>query len=334
MIMMMKLRHLFDNPNLAQMLLDNWDYDESSLEMFQYYRISANATYPFRRNGEACLLRFSPTSEKLKENMVAELEFIGYLRSKQYNVLEPVRSTTGDELIQKSTPWGEYYASVFKQVRGKPISESSFDSGLLFAYGASLGHLHKLSSEYINPKNKRWTHADVLDWVEKTLACLGQDGSPMNELKILREYFSTLQINQGNYGLIHYDFEPDNVFYDDSTKSCSVIDFDDAMYHWYVMDVVQALDSLKSEISEDEFPRTEAIFIEGYGSKFDIDHDLLAITSVFGRFANLYRYARIARSLEERWENEPEWLVKLRSRLNGFLGNASEQFGKQVRLEA
>ena len=35
---MMKLRHLFDNRDLAIMLLGNWEYDESSLEILNSYQ--------------------------------------------------------------------------------------------------------------------------------------------------------------------------------------------------------------------------------------------------------------------------------------------------------
>jgi Ser/Thr protein kinase RdoA (MazF antagonist) len=81
---MMKLKYLFDNPELAHMLLKNWDYDESSVDMFRSYRILANAIYPFTSNEEVHLLRFCPTSEKIKDNLLAELEFIAYLRNNQY----------------------------------------------------------------------------------------------------------------------------------------------------------------------------------------------------------------------------------------------------------
>ncbi len=53
---MMKLRHLFHNPDLAHMLVSNWEYDADSLDLFQHFRISANAIYPFRIHGEVCLL--------------------------------------------------------------------------------------------------------------------------------------------------------------------------------------------------------------------------------------------------------------------------------------
>lgn len=45
--------------------------------------------------------------------------------------------------------------------------------------------------------------------------------------------------------MIHYDFEFDNVFYDDESTTCNIIDFDDAMYHWYAMDIELTLDSLQ-----------------------------------------------------------------------------------------
>ena len=326
----MKLRHLFSNPALAEMLLKNWEYDETSLDLFQYFRISANAIYPFKKDGEVHFLRCCPTSEKTKDNIFAEIEFLNYLRSNQYNALEPIPSKNGDELIQKSTPWGEYYVSVFKRVMGKQISETDFSDEIMFSYGAALGQLHALFSKYIAPKTKRWTHVDVFNWIEETLKSLARETSAMEELDLLREYFSKLPINSKNYGVIHYDFELDNVFYDKATTYCSVIDFDDAMYHWYIMDIIQALHSIKSETAEPEFPHKQAVFIEGYKSRFDIDDGLFAMMPVFKRFANLYQYARVARAMHEHWDNEPDWMVELRAKLTKSLARNSEFFGKAV----
>lgn len=327
---MMKLRHLFNNPALAEMLLKNWEYDETSLDLFQYFRISANAIYPFKKDGEVRFLRCCPISEKTKDNILAELAFINYLRSKQYNALEPVPSRDGDGLVQKSTPWGEYYASVFKRVTGTQISETDFKDEIMFAYGTALGQLHELSNSYTAPKTKRWTHVDVFKWLEDTFKSLAIEASPMDELNLLREYFSRLPINPKNYGLVHYDFELDNVFYDETTKSCSVIDFDDAMYHWYIMDIVQAMESIKGEIAENEFSRKQAVFLEGYRSRFDLDDDLFAMIPAFKRFANLYGYARVARAIQEQWDNEPDWMVELRTKLNKALERESEFFGKAI----
>ena len=330
---MMKLKYLFDNPALAEMLLSHWEYDAASLELFQYYRISSNAIYPFKQNGQICFLRFSPLTEKRQGAIAAELEFIHYLRSQQYPALEPLPTKTGELIVQQATPWGETVACVFKRVKGKQVSDLNYDDKNMFAYGDALGKLHRLSSGYITPNTKRWTHGEVLDWIEETLLALQVDGAPLAELALLREYFSSLPVNPQNYGLIHYDFEPDNLFHDEETGICSVIDFDDAMYHWYVMDIVQALRSLKREIPESDFPEKTAVFLLGYKSQFAIDEGLLAAMPLFRRFADIYQYARISRAVQEQWENEPEWLAGLRVKLSGMLARNAQHFGKAMALK-
>ena len=77
---MLKLRHLFDNRDLAGMLLADWAHDDPADQLFGSFRISSNATYPFRRSGKTCFLRFSPVDEKQPEAVLAELEFIRFLR--------------------------------------------------------------------------------------------------------------------------------------------------------------------------------------------------------------------------------------------------------------
>jgi Ser/Thr protein kinase RdoA (MazF antagonist) len=329
---MMKLGYLFSNFDLAEMLLKNWEYDQTSLDLFKYYRISANAIYPFRQNGELCLLRCSPCSEKRKDNLLAELDFIQYLRNTGYPAMEPLPSKTGAFLEQKQTPWGEYYASVFKRVKGTQISETGFDDPVILAYGSALGELHALSATYGTPTPRRWTHKEVLDWIAVELKALPADRQASNELIMLREYFSRLPINPSVYGLVHFDFETDNVFYDESSGTCSVIDFDDAMYHWYMMDIVQALDSLKREVAEEEFNRKKALFMTGYTGQFAIDDDLLAGMPFFRRFASLYRYTRTRRTIHEQWDNEPEWMLELRQKLEAALKNDSVSFGRPIYL--
>lgn len=123
---MMKLRYLFNNPDLAEMLLKNWDYDQDSVGLFQNFRISANAVYSFLRDGGLYYLRFCPITEKRRENILAELAFINFLRGRKYPALEPLPSKSGEDLVQETTPWGEYYACVFKGVEGVSLEETNF----------------------------------------------------------------------------------------------------------------------------------------------------------------------------------------------------------------
>ena len=253
---------------------------------------------------------------------------MNYLHSRGYPAMEVMMSKSGDVLVRKETPWGEYYASVFKRVAGKQISQTDFNDEIMYAYGAALGELHALSRKYENPIIKRWTHLEVFDWMEKTLGELGFDQKSLKELKFLKNEFNRLPITQDNYGLNHYDFEPDNVFYDESTHQCSVIDFDDAMYHWYVLDIVQVLFAIQDEMDVNDISHQEAVFLKGYRSRFEIDEHILSQRSLFRRYANLYQYARVARAMQEQWENEPEWMVDLRGKLESLLMEIELNFGE------
>lgn len=327
---MLKLKYLYNNVDLAEMILRNWEYDEESIELFKYYRISSNAIYPFQAQGKTQLLRFSPKSEKNQNNILAELEFISYLKSKQYGVLETVGSKKGEELVEAHTPWGDYYASVFKRVSGKQMSNTELSDSIIFNYGKALGKLHQLSSEYVPVKNKRWSYSDVLNWMHSILIEFPNENSALKEIKLLQDYFDTIPITKNNFGLIHYDFEYDNVFYDEESQSCNVIDFDDAMYHWYVMDIEQALESLQDCIPVEKFQQKKQCFIEGYCTEFELSDEMISLLPACRRFANLYGYVRILRSAKEKWENEPEWLVSLREKLNKAMKNESACFGMEI----
>ena len=326
---MMKLKYLFDNRNLAEMLLGNWEYDESSLELFKYFRISSNAIYPFQSKGKSRLLRFAPVSEKDQNNIEAELEFIRYLHSNEFPALRTVLSNDAEELVTAGTPWGEYHAAVFDRVPGKQMGELDLEEGLLFQFGKTLGKLHQLSSMFV-PAKKRWSYEEVLSWVGSILSEFQNQDPARRETELLQKAFSRIPKNKDTYGLVHYDFELDNVFYDEATSLCNVIDFDDAMYHWYVMDIEQTLDSIKEAITPTRHKRGRECFLDGYKSEYPIDDELLHLLPLFRRFAGLYSYTRILRASAEKWNNEPEWLVELRGMLDNLMEDKLANFGSAL----
>lgn len=327
---MLRLKYLFDNADLAEMIVRNWEFDIESIDMLKYYRISSNAIYPFRFQDQVRMLRFAPKAEKNKDHILAELEFISYLRANGYGAMESVVSKGGKELAEIRTPWGEFYASVFKRVAGVQINATDFSDNVIFSHGQALGKLHSLSSEYRPEQRKRWSHGDVLDWIEQTLTEFPMETAALEETRLLRHYFANIPRTTSNYGLIHYDFEYDNVFYDAASNSCNVIDFDDAMYHWYSMDIEQALDSLQDYISPDKFSDKKKIFLDGYVTEYELSEQMATILPACRRFANLYGYVRSLRSTAEAWENEPEWLVNLRGKLTAGMKEKRSVFGMKM----
>ncbi|MFS0871004.1 phosphotransferase enzyme family protein [Paenibacillus xylanilyticus] len=327
---MLKLKYLFHNSDLAEMILKNWSYDPESLDMFRYYRISSNAVYPFRDQGEIRMLRFAPAPEKDKTNLSAELEVLSYLHQCQYGAMEAVPSNAGTELLEVQTPWGMYYASVFKRVPGMQLGSTDLNDQVLYNYGQALGKLHHLAREYTPLGAKRWSYTDVLDWMEEGLRGFPDETAAVHEVEMLRTHLSTWPVTKQNFGFIHYDFELDNVFYDAESQSCYAIDFDDAMYHWYAMDVEQSLDSLREETKPEQWEQRKQMFIQGYWAEAGEHYDMESMFPACRRFANLYGYVRILRSTSEHWAHEPDWMSGLRSRLAERMNEVAQGFGQAI----
>ena len=324
---MLRLKYLFDNQDLAHMILENWEYDYNDPNLLKYFRISSNAVYWCNNQDDTFFLRFAPAEEKIKEKILAELEFLKYLRNNDYPAVDTILSRSGNELEVVNTPWGTFYAVAFKKASGKQISQTPLTKNLIFGLGKSLGKLHKLSSEFVPLNNKRDDWQETFCWMEDVLSTFPDQDDAKNELNILKAYFSKLPNSKENYGLIHYDFETDNVFYDEITQDYTPIDFDDAMYHWYAMDLEQSLDSLKEDIPKEQVAPSVNEFIKGYRSEYDISDEMLKLLPVFRRYANLYGYIRILRSVEEKWNNEPDWMIDLRITLENSLNNQKKSFG-------
>lgn len=327
---MLKLKYLFDNKDLAHMILKNWDYDNDDPNLLKYYRISANAVYWCKNQDETFFLRFTPTEEKPKGKILFELEFLSYLRDNAYPAVCTILSKAGNELEVVNTPWGTFYAVAFKKASGKKIAEMPLTKDLIFGLGKALGQLHKLSSEFRPVNNKVNDWKETACWMEDVLSTFPDETAAKSELSILRTFLSKLPTSKENFGLIHYDFEPDNVFYNEITESYNPIDFDDAMYHWYAMDIGQSIDSIQEDIPEEQVESSKNEFIKGYRSEYAISDEMLKLLPVFRRYANLYGYVRILRSVEEKWNNEPDWMINLRINLEDLLNRRKGSFAMPI----
>ncbi len=319
---MMRLRYLADNPELAEALLANWRHDIPARQFFADFRVSANAVYPFARDGRRCFLRFCPAAEKSRDSIAAELAFLHHLRAAGFGAAEPIPASSGDEIVVCSTPWGEYLATAFAGAPGRPLGAIPITANIAHAAGANLARLHSLASAYTPVGPHRWTHVDVLDWIDATLSGLSAREPPERTLLLaesarLRRALAQAPTDGHVYGLIHYDYEPDNVFWDAQSRACHVIDFDDAVYHWFAMDVILATDALADSLLEagSGVDAGLAAFTAGYGSLRPYnEHDGPSPVDL-RRFGHLYRYARCARTIDETLFEEPAWMARLRSRL-------------------
>jgi Ser/Thr protein kinase RdoA (MazF antagonist) len=98
-----------------------------------------------------------------------------------------------------------------------------------------------------------------------------------------------------NYGLIHYDFECDNLILKDDVFH--IIDFDDSIYSFYVADIAYALRDIFDHgniLDQNIFDR----FVCGYKTATDIERDMLSQIPLFLKLHDLLTYIKLRRALQ------------------------------------
>ncbi len=327
---MMKLKHLLDNRPLVMTLLQNWAFDADRADVLEQFRISSNAIYPFYSGAKLCFLRFAPLEEKSIDSVQAELDFLCYLRGHGLGVAEVVPNLHGEAISVSHTQWGDYLAVVFRRVAGAKMEGLAYEQDMYYRYGEALGHLHQLSIGYHPVGCKRINWEQQLDWVEACLRKFRASATAFDEARLLRSALSSLPLTAENYGLVHYDYELDNVFYAAEEKLISIIDFDDAVYHWYAMDVERALHNLQEELDGEVVAEAQQAFMQGYLTKMALSEQMLAAFPLFNRYAALYQYARCLRATSEHLEHEPDWMHGLRTYLDKLMQSHADRFGTKL----
>jgi len=219
----------------------------------------------------------------------------------------------------KDTPWGKYLVCVFKRLVGKQLTQFEYSDEIVFGLGKTLGKLHEYSSEFNCVKKQ--SCFDIIDEMIRTANNKLTDNRDIVLARIeeVNHIFHLIPQNKSNFGFIHFDFELDNVFYDDISKKYSIIDFGSSMYHWYIMDIEKSLNNLKEEFPQIDFEHLKAIFLNGYMVEYLFSEADLQWFSALRLFDDLCRYLNLKEVTEETWENEPEWMCDLRKELNDIM---------------
>lgn len=309
----MKLKNLIcDTDQIAKGILKNWEHDSESLN---FWRGSANYVYFFTYKDERYWLRFSKKDENSLEQIKAEIEFLLYLNNNSYPAVNLIKSKNGSYVEVVEMELETYYAVVFNNADGVNLDMDDMTESQFECWGKDLATLHSLSKSFSPKEYVRDSWKDLLKVTNDILSDFPNEKDAIYESDRIERWLNSLPVIKNNYGLIHYDFELDNVFFNEQLNKFDVIDFDSSIYHWYVMDIVCALGDLHDLESSKAEIGLQA-FLKGYGSIMDIEDDYIKLMPKFQRFDNLVTFAKLLRSLQDSdFSKEPAWLEKLRPRL-------------------
>jgi Ser/Thr protein kinase RdoA (MazF antagonist) len=294
---------------IAQAILELWMHDPGSAH---FLRASANFVFTFTDDGAPRVLRFNRLEDRNVKAVEAELGFVRHLSSKGVLIARPILSRFGHDVECVSTPLGDFSAAVFEFISGAQPALEEMTMEQLAAWGGALATLHNAAERYPAPDRSGWR--EHLALADDSLMTSPKAGREL--LRRVRYKLDTLPVSDTNFGLIHFDFEPDNLVWQDS--KVWALDFDDCARYPFAADIAFALRELFNDRPADVDLNDNCFrtFISGYRTVRSVSDNDLSRIPLFLAAHNLLSYAKVKRSLADTPDpNEPDWLVGLRRRL-------------------
>lgn len=295
---------------VAECILEKWARDVGS---GRFFRSSANFLYIFQSESKHHFLRFADDSERSREVIEAEVELLGWLAGAGIDVAVPVPSGRGNSVETVETRWGTFHAVVFPVLEGEQLEIGDLDKSGFQRWGAALGGLHAALEGY--PGAGSMARPTWRNHLEPARECVPKDAPALrDELKEIASALAALPEPRDTYGLIHFDFELDNLIFRDG--SVGILDFDDCSRLWYAADIAFALGDLFAEGADMGDDRFRA-FVAGYVAHHPLDNESLSHIPLFLRLADLLDYARLVRAADLAvGPDYPEWLGALDRKLS------------------
>lgn len=290
----------------------------------RFFRASANFVFGLQRQGELGFLRFADSSERRRDVIEAEVRLVDWLASDGLPVARPLLSDCGNHMESVETGSGTFHAVLLGALKGDQLEIKNLDLAHFRAWGAALGGLHAAMRRYSDGElTARPSWNDHLQWIRSNVA--GAPPAVRIELAEIAAALEAFPVHPDNFGLIHGDFELDNLIWQDG--AVQVLDFDDAAHWWYSADIAFALRDLFADGFDATNPALLA-FTESYAAHHPLDSQSIDQVPIFLRLAKLTTYARIARGLDLMPSLPyPDWLTglegKLRARMEAYAASLS-----------
>jgi Ser/Thr protein kinase RdoA (MazF antagonist) len=296
---------------VAEQIMEHWAHAPGSV---RFFRSSANFLYVFRNNGKRYFLRFADSGERSREAIEAEVDLLGRLARAGIAVATPVPSRHGTLVETIATDQGIFHAVVFAGLEGSQLALRDLDESRFRAWGATLAKLHSALAAHSGPHSlARRSWREHLELASTYIPA--EEPAMRRELEQVVSALGTLPVDRHNYGLVHGDFELDNLVWYDQT--IGMMDFDDCTHSWYAVDIALALRDLFVE-GVDLDDRSFHEFVRGYAAHRPVNEKMLARIPLFLRMGNLLHYAWLARALDLPGDREyPAWLEALRHKVRG-----------------
>lgn len=289
-----------------------WSHDPDSARLFRY---SSNFVFAFSHEGQRRFLRAAHERERSAAQIEAEVSLITWLAAEGVAVAAPLPSSDGRLVEHIDTEVGVFHTVVFPGLDGEQFETDDLDLDGLVRWGRALGQLHAAMRRYPGKADAaRPSWRDDLALARASVRA--PERAIEREINELEARLGMLPVSPETYGLIHFDFELDNLLW--NGPSSGILDFDDCAHHWFAADIAFALRDLFDAGAGLEDPRAQA-FLRGYRESEALDDAMMAAVPLFSRLSRLTGFARLTRALDlDPAPQYPDWLRDLEGRLQAM----------------
>lgn len=309
---------------IADLIASRWVDSDAIVE---HWRSSANFVFSIRVDGRTrCFLRFNHSSERTVEGLHSEVDLLQHLKSKGIRIALPVKSYSGRFIETVSTEQGDFHAMMFEAISGEYKKLDEMDREDMWRWGEALGGLHRATQDFRSADRPTWQEHTAL--VRRLFPTTNE--AALSEMDYIEAQLGTIGEGPTGFGLIHFDFELDNLLWQGSIPA--IIDFDDCAYYWYEADIAFALRDLYDDRASKVDPTDDRLvaFVAGYRTQREITAIMLERLPLFARLHNLIMCAKLYWSLGDGpLHPEPGWTTELRKRLAKIIECMNTQFRQE-----
>jgi Ser/Thr protein kinase RdoA (MazF antagonist) len=256
---------------LADCLGELWNLEPGILNFLR-----SSASHVFVAGGSmfphgARYLRAIPADARSSTQVKAMAELVGSLHRGGAPVAYMLPSRDGRVIETVSTPWGSYHAMLVEGAAGERVDVAALTAVQARAWGAALATIHSCVREQPGLPL-------AFDRLRGAGPVFADDPPLAAAIAVLAGRVSALPADADNFGVVHGDFELDNIAWADNRPT--VFDFDEAQQSWFVDDITQATRDIRH--SSADAPAASAgllgHFLTGYRTVRPIDDHLLGVS--------------------------------------------------------
>ncbi len=295
---------------VAERIVSAWPHDAGSLG---FVRSSANFIYAFSHGGAEYVLRLADAAERKLDELAAEAALMRWLAKQGVPTPCPFSSLKGRDVETVTTDIGTFHAMALPVLEGTVVDLDEFDPPRARAWGEALGRLHAALDACPPDLAAQWpTWRDQLERLRPLLH--DRPDAVRFELDEVAALLGALPEEPGSFGLIHGDFEPDNLVW--QGLAVQLFDFDACARGWRLADAAFALRDRFAAGTRTEDPIVSA-FLSGCADAGPIGaYDAPGDMPHFVRWANLLTYGSMVRALDlDEDPGHPDWMNGLIGRL-------------------